>query len=260
RVVLDHAVDFAFGLGIAHERGWKRFERRRDAVVERLVVQRVEGPARGEQQRHRGAQLERGPRGPFHAQPSERGREIGNRLRIPSRLTADHGAHRLHARVLAGDLPFGKERLELPGSRCAGCARRVPRDEVQHAGELEHGERVPSGIHAGEPPVPNSSRAIRLIVLPSARPLYWGTTLLITAPMLAAPPLMAVRTASRISSSLTDAGGYTSRTRISSRSCAASSERPPFSKASSDSRRRLMAFRSTSITSASVMSRWSAVW
>ena len=59
----------------------------------------------------------------------------------------------------------------------------------------------------------NSSRAIALIVLPSARPLNCGSTFPITAPICAAPPAIAARTAARNSSSLTDAGRYVSRMR-----------------------------------------------
>src|SRR6185437_15172056 len=147
--------------------------------------------------------FERGPRRPLHAKPVERAREIGNRLGAPPRLAPDDRAHGLDASVLAGNLVSVLERMKFAGPRGARRARRMSRDEVEHAGKLEHGERVLSGLHAD---APSSSRAMRLIVPPSARPLYCAITLPITAPMFAAPPLIALRTASRSSSSLTAAG------------------------------------------------------
>src|SRR6185503_4685604 len=77
------------------------------------------------------------------------------------------------------------------------------------------------------PCLPSSSRAIALIVLPSARPLNWGRTLPITAPIWVAPPAIAALTAARSSSSLTCAGRYFSSAAASAASLSARSARFP---------------------------------
>ncbi len=81
------------------------------------------------------------------------------------------------------------------------CATKSPtaRSQPLVRASVDHGRRI-------HPCLLSSSRAIALIVLPSARPLNCGTTRPITAPMLVAPPEIAMRTAARISSASTCAG------------------------------------------------------
>src|SRR5687767_13937217 len=109
------------------------------------------------------------------------------------------------------------------------------------------------------PCLPSSSRAIALIVPPSALPLNWGRTLPITAPICVAPPAIAALTAALSSSSLTAGGRYFSSAAPSARSLSARSARPALSYISTDSRRFLIALRSTSTTSLSSGSRRSSM-
>ena len=80
---------------------------------------------------------------------------------------------------------------------------------------------------ASHPCLLSSSRAMALIVPPSARPLNWGRTFPITAPICFAPPAIAAFTAARSSSSLTCAGRYFSSAAASLVSLSARSLRLP---------------------------------
>ena len=137
-----------------------------------------------------------------------------------------HGSSPASASRIAATRPCSRSRtVGVRRRRARANARRAEvrrcksGDHVEHARELEHGERVRvhpqissdrasigsrqagRGVRAA-----SSSRTMALIVPPSARPLNWGITFPITAPTFDAPPSIAATTAARISSSLTPAG------------------------------------------------------